>query len=98
MKKSVAKILNEFAEKLPVFFDVEYEKVPMFGWELMLTPIGDRQKLEKETIYEIEVPVYRAVEHKQQLKDAFKRGGVKEVENYFTTVMQNSGVQNLQIL
>jgi len=93
MKKNTAKLLNEFSEKLPLVFDVEYEYVPMFGWELKLTPLWT-DSLDKEEIYYVEVPLFRAVEHKQQLKDAYKRGGIPEVQNYFSTILKKSNLES----
>jgi len=87
MKKDIASRLNEVAASMPIIFEWKTESILMKGWELNLTPLGDIYRLEKEKDYTVEVPVMVAVEHKQQLKDAYKRGGMPEVIRYHRSVM-----------
>ena len=88
MKKNIAKILNETAAKLPTVFNVEQDFVEMSGAELKLTPIADRQELKDDAVYQVPIPKYVAVFHEQQLKDAYKQGGAKAVQDYINKVLQ----------
>lgn len=85
MKKDIAKKLSEIADLLPVIYQEEDDVVIMSGDELNLTGYGEYRIFEKNKLYEVPIPLYRAVEHKQQLKDAFKRYGMKGVHNYIQT-------------
>jgi hypothetical protein len=87
MNKHIAKQLNEIAATTPTLFSWTTEQVMMFGWELNLTPLGDEIKFEKEAEYPILVPMMVAVDHKQQFKDAYKRGGWEEVKAYHKSVI-----------
>jgi len=87
MKKNIATELNQIADSIPIVFNWSTEKIIMKGWELNLTPFGDHFKYEKEQDYTIDVPVMIAVEHKQQVKDAYKRGGPSAVREYYQSVV-----------
>lgn len=86
MRKDIAKELNKIAASIPLVFDWSTEKIIMKGWELNLTPFGDHYKYIAEEDYEVDVPVMIAVEHKQQVKDAYKRGGSAAVHQYYQSV------------
>ena len=86
MKKDIASKLNEVASTMPIVFEWKTEQITMKGWELKLTPL-DNKRLENESDYFLEVPCMVAIEHKQQLKDAYKRGGMDEVVKYHKSVM-----------
>jgi hypothetical protein len=86
MKKNIAKRLNELSDTLPVVFEWEVGMYQISGYELNLTPLSDMRKFDNDAVYEIPMPQMRAVTHKQQIKDAFKRGGVTEVEKYINSV------------
>ena len=88
MKKSIHTELNRLAAKMPLIFIEESEIIAMSGADLNLTPLGDAFRLEKDKYYQVPVPLFRAVEHKQQLKDAFKRSGMTGVRDYVTKTMQ----------
>jgi hypothetical protein len=87
MKKDIAKELNNIASSIPLVFDWSTEKIVMKGWELNLTPFGDHQQFVPDEDYQVDVPVMIAVEHKQQVKDAYKRGGPSAVRSYYKSVM-----------
>jgi hypothetical protein len=89
MKKDIAKTLNGIAEKLPIVFKAEPIDVEMYGWELNLTPLGNVRKFEPNTVYKYPFFQLRAVEHKQQLKDAFKNNGLTGVKTYLNSVTQS---------
>lgn len=93
MRKDIASRINEVAKGMPIVFEWESEPVIMKGWELMLTPIGDRHRLTPDRDYTIQVPVMRAVEHRKQMKDAYNRGGMDEVVRYHNTVMNKINKQ-----
>lgn len=87
MNHNIAKQLNEVAATMPLVFYWETRPVLMKGWELNLTPLGEGVTFEKDVDYEIPVPCMVAVEHKQQIKDAYKRGGLQAVKQYHQSVM-----------
>jgi len=83
LKKDVAKHLSDLAETLPLVFELEYEETIYTGEEMNLSGYGEEKRYEKGKYYKVtDLPVFRAVEHKQQLKDAWKRGGLEEVKGY----------------
>jgi hypothetical protein len=89
MKKDIAKQLSDLADELPTVFDTRIGSVLMSGEELNLTPLGDKQRFDKEQVYSVPVPEYHAVEHRQQLKDAYKRLGMEGVREYTKKVMED---------
>ena len=92
MNKEVAARLNKIAERLPKLFMEHKDIVKMKGSELLLTPAADQYVIiNPEGWYDIEIPKYVAVEHKQQLKDAYKRGGWKAVDLYGLEILYYSG-------
>ena len=82
MNKKIAKVLSEIAATLPVIYEEEEDKVLMTGEELNLSGYGEFRTFEKNKVYEVPIPLYRAVEHRQQLKDAFKRDQMQGVHDY----------------
>ena len=86
MRKDIAKELNKIAASIPLVFDWSTEKIVMKGWELNLTPFGDHFHYIPDEDYEVDVPVMIAVEHKQQVKDAYKQGGPAAVRAYYQSV------------
>lgn len=85
MRKDIAKELSEIAALLPIIYQEEEDKVIMSGAELNLSGYGEYRTFPKDKFYEVPIPLYRAVEHKQQLKDAFKKSGMKGVHHYIQT-------------
>ena len=85
MNKKIAKELSEIAALLPIIYVEEEDKVIMSGADLNLSGYGEYRTFEKNKFYEVPIPLYRAVEHKQQLKDAFKRDKMRGVHNYIQT-------------
>jgi hypothetical protein len=96
MNKQIASKLNEVAAGMPVVFEWKTELVLMAGWELKLTPLEKFVKSDEE-LYQIEVPVMVAVEHKQQLKDAYKRGGMEAVQAYHRGVIEKAKNKAIKI-
>lgn len=86
MKKPIANSLKEVAATLPRIFQWEPGNTVMTGKDLNLTPLAKDQKFEPSLEYEVFVPQLRAVTHEQQLKDAFKRGGMDAVDEYVAKV------------
>ena len=82
MDKKIAKELSEIAALLPIIYNEEEDTVIMSGAELNLSGYGEHRTFEKEKCYEVPIPLYRAVEHRQQLKDAFKRNKMAGVHEY----------------
>lgn len=87
MKSSIARQLNEVARTMPHVFEWHEGSVEWTGADLNLTPMGDKHRFDPDKLYTISMPYMQAVEHKQQLKDAYKRGGMQEVKNYHRSVM-----------
>lgn len=88
MDKQIAKQLREISDMLPLVFEHETETVLWTGADLNLTPYGDKIRFEANKLYPLQVPVMRAVEHRQQVKDAFKRDGMKGVNLYIQKVVR----------
>lgn len=88
MKKNIAQQLNAAAESTPLVFEWILLPEIFKGWELNLTPIADiNPPFEPEEDYSFDMPAMRAVNHKQQFKDAYNRGGWQAVKEYHTSVM-----------
>lgn len=88
MKKDIAKQLADIANTIPVVFEWEMMPEEFSGEELSLTPYGDYQKFDKEGRYTIDMPALVANYHRQQLKDAYKKGGLPAVEKYRNDVLE----------
>ena len=87
MKHHIAKQLNEVADTMPKVFEWEMEMTVVEGDWLQFSPIADKQSIDPAQFYKVLLPVARAVDHKQQVKDAYKRGGLEEVRQYHRSVM-----------
>lgn len=87
MKHEIAKQLNEVARTMPRVFEWYLEPTIVEGSWLMHSPIAERQRIEPDKMYTIDLPVLRALDHKQQLKDAYKRGGFAAVKEYHSSVL-----------
>lgn len=87
MKKNIAHQLNMAALSTPLVLEwVEIEET-FTAEELWLTPYADVMALVAGALYTVLMPAQRAVEHKQQFKDAYKRGGWLEVKKYHRSVI-----------
>lgn len=87
MKANIARQLNEVAETMPLVFEWELQPEVVDGDWLRFSAIGDTQKIDPAQQYRIDLPVMVAVSHKQQVKDAYKRGGFEAVKEYHRSVM-----------
>ena len=87
MKHHIAKQLNEVAATMPRVFTWTMEPEVVEGSWLMHSPIADRQKIDPQLSYRVLLPVAKAVDHKQQIKDAYKRGGMEAVKAYHRSVI-----------
>jgi hypothetical protein len=87
MKKDIAQQLNRAAETTPTVFEWELRPEIFTGEELNLTPLGDHVYYIPENEYTVLMPTLVAVDHKQQFKDAYKRGGWEAVKLYHRAVM-----------
>jgi hypothetical protein len=85
MNKSIAKELNSVANDMPIVYDVKTEVRMMTGKDLRLTPL-EWMVMDDNELYPVEVPMFVAVEHKQQIKDAYKRGGMDGAKRYIDSV------------
>jgi len=91
MKKHISSRLEEVAKSLPLIFEWTTYPEKFYGWELNLTPLKEKfGKFEKDKVYEYPMPALRAVEHHQQLKDAYKNKGIEGVETYYNNVMDKA--------
>lgn len=88
MKKNIAKQLAEIADTIPVVFEWELMPEEFTGEELNLTPYGEYQKFPPHEKYQIDMPTLVANMHRQQLKDSYKKGGIKAVEQYRDEVLR----------
>lgn len=86
MKKKIAKQLNKFVKEIPLIFNEEPIVIQMYGWELNLSYYGEFRKFDKNTLYDVPFVQYRAVEHKQQLKDFVKRDGADGISKYIQSL------------
>jgi len=83
----VATQLNKLAETTPVVFDWVLIPEIFTGAELNLSPLAETQTFEPTAMYTVNMPAMLAVNHKQQIKDAYKRGGFPAVKEYHQSVM-----------
>jgi hypothetical protein len=93
MKNNIARQLNEVAKGMPLVYEWHEGSGQWSGSDLNLTPMGDKYKFDPDKLYTISMPYMQAVEHKQQLKDAYKRGGFEEVKKYHRSVMDKITTQ-----
>lgn len=96
MKKHIATQLNAIAETIPHVFVEEDDYVPMKGEELLLTPLAHLVQ-HKDDWYNVYIPKFVAVDHKQQVKDSYKRGGWPEVQAYMFKVLKQCGLDDNDI-
>jgi hypothetical protein len=89
MKKEIAKQLNKFADELPIVYTPEPITILLTGYELNRSGYGEVKKFDENKTYEVPFIQLRAVEHKQQIKDAYKIGGVSQVKQYVNSVIQS---------
>lgn len=95
MKKETANRLKVIAGRLPVVFNEQTELVPFTVRELKLTPYFENTRrmvvgASDDHVVNVPMPKFVAVEHEQQLKDAYKRGGDHEVEEYVRNVLRQA--------
>lgn len=90
MKKDIAKKLNGLAEKMPIILEEKVEFITLDGFEMNLSGYGEGRKWDRNKHYEVPVPMFKAVDHKQQLKEAYKRGGIEAVWTYFNKVIEDA--------
>ena len=90
MKKNIVNKLLEVADTLPIIY--EWKMVPevFTGEELNTTPLADKVKFKPDQEYTYPMPAMVAVDHRQQLKDAFKHSGIDGVQNYFNQTMDKA--------
>lgn len=93
MKKAIATQLNEVADTMPIVYEWTLIPEEFTGEELNLTPLGNHVKYEKDKVYTVPMPAMVAVTHKQQIKDAYKRGGLLAVKQYHQSVMAKIQIQ-----
>lgn len=96
MRRHIAATLRQIAETMPTVFDMQDDWVMWSGHDLMLTPLADRVD-DKDALYKVWCPKLVAVEHWHQLKDAYKRGGWNEVQEYQFKVLRQCGLSNAEI-
>lgn len=87
MNNEIAKALNKVAAGMPLLFKWVEMPEQFTGAELNLTPLGELNDFEPDAIYEVMMPGLIATEHKQQIKDAYKRDGMEGVREYHRKVM-----------
>ncbi len=87
MNNEIARKLNQIADGMPILFKwVEVPEV-FTGKELNLTPLGEFERFDPAASYTVLMPAQKATEHRQQIKDAYKRGGMEAVKVYHSNFM-----------
>lgn len=87
IKKHIAQQLRAAADSTPTVFDWVMMPEQFTGAELNLTPLGEIMQLDADRVYTVDMPAMVAVDHYQQFKDAYKRGGWEAVREYHRSVM-----------
>ena len=72
------------------------DTILMSGEELLLTPLASQVR-SKQQVYKVYIPKFIAVDHNQQLKDSYKRGGWDEVIIYVMVVFKGLGFTDDEI-
>lgn len=87
MNNEIARKLNLVADGMPLLF--KWVEVPEIftGAELNLSPLGEFERFDPNGSFTVMMPAQKATEHRQQIKDAYKRGGMEEVKRYHTEFM-----------
>lgn len=96
MKKAIASQLNSLAESMPHVLIEHDDKIIMSGHDLLLTPLAD-QVTDRNAVYEVYIPKFIAVNHDQQLKDSYKRGGWDAIIIYVMEVFKSVGFTDQEI-
>lgn len=96
MRRQIATTLREIAETMPTVFDMQDDWVMWSGRDLLLTPMADKVD-DKDALYKVWCPKLVAVDHRHQLKDAFKRGGWDEVKAYQIKVLKMCGLTDTDV-
>jgi hypothetical protein len=87
LKKEIAKQLNDIADGIPHVFIEQDDHVLMIGHEVLLTPLA-HLVIDPNLLYSVYIPKFVAVDHKQQIKDCWKREGMKGVTDYCKNVLR----------
>jgi hypothetical protein len=96
LKKAIASQLNSLAETMPHVLIEHDDKIIMLGHDLLLTPLAN-QVTDRNATYEVYIPKFIVVNHNQQLKDSYKRGGWDEVIIYVMEVFKTLGFTDQEI-
>lgn len=80
-------MLLQVSEGMPVVFEWDMVPAEFTGEELNLTPLGEKNKYPKGETFKVFMPAMVAVDHRQQVKDAYKLGGWPAVKQYHTSVI-----------
>ena len=94
MKKHIAKQLNKVAATMPTVLEWGMEEEEVEGSWLIHSPIADHQPIDPTKMYRIALPVLRGVDHKQQVKDTYKGGGLDAVKQYHRSVLNKIKLKN----
>jgi hypothetical protein len=89
MNHAISKQLNKIADTTPIVYKWDMEPITFKGWELKLTPLGDLKVFIDDQDYSVMMPVLIGTEHKQQFKDAYKKGGWMAVKEYHREVINS---------
>ena len=75
-------VITQIANKLPDDYYVVYHKAEITGEDIHLSGLPTDGIKNDQTVYLINMPVYREVNHKKRLRRALKTGGVEAVRAY----------------
>ncbi len=87
MKKDIVIHLRQIADNMPLVYETVDDQVLWQGHDLLLTPLA-HQVDDPEAWYAVYCPKFVAVQHYQQLKDAYKRSGWPGVMDYNKKVLR----------
>lgn len=93
--RRVKDALLRYAKRLPQPLWLETEdKVEMTGKEVKQTPLGEKNpdRFKDAEVYQVCVPKYTLIDHAEQLRKEFRKGGFANCELYVIKVLMFSGV------
>lgn len=86
MRKKIAKHIKSISDNLPTVYTESEEMIEMSGYWLNRSGYGEVRKFNEKMLYAVPVPVFKAVGHRHQLKDAFKRDQIIGVKDYIRSL------------
>lgn len=91
MKRHIATAIRAISETMPHVFEMQDDWVMWSGHDLILTPLADRVD-DRDAMYKVWCPKLVAVDHRLQMKQAYRDSGWAGVLDYQKKVLLQCGL------